>query len=1020
VSVAAQPTVERGSLLAVGKDLTPSQKQAVTHVGGPLLIVAGAGTGKTKVITHRLAWLMTEGGLSGRSVLAVTFSNKAAEELERRLDELLPFGFEPPHVGTFHAFGEKVLRENALAIGLSPDFKVLSPADQQVLVRQHIDELELDFYRPLGNPAKFVGALVQHFSRAKDEAVSAADYVAWATKQVAAAEARDQGDVERDAAIEDACRQLEVARAFAHYEQLLADTGNLDVADLITKTLWLLRKRPSVLARYRSQLKAVLVDEFQDTNFAQYQLITLLAGANGTDTHAKSGASLTVVADDDQAIYRWRGASVANVRLFTKDHPTATAVSLRDNFRSVQPVLDAAYTVIRKNDPERLEVALGIDKKLVAARGTGVAPVHYRAATREQEVAYVVGRIGKLRKAGHDWSDMAVLVRSNAGAEPFIAGLSAAGVPFQFVAVRGLYAQTEVLDLLAWLRIVVDPRDSVSMHRVLSGDTFRIPALDLVTLEHLASRETTTLYDVLVRAAAGELATSEDAKAPTVSDEARVVADKLLDRLRTHAELAQRKAVGQVLYRYVEDTRLFQQLTHNETAENAERVQNIGTFFNRVLQFEQNSEDKSTRAFLRFFELMQQAGENPAPADVESTPNAVRITTIHAAKGLEWPAVFVVDAVEGRFPAVARREPIELPPDLVAAENRAELGAAGDSDDRAAHLAEERRLFYVACTRARDELIITSAADLGGIRKHKPSRFIAEAEITTVQAPEVSLPDRLAAAKVAAASALTASKSAKTANAVLKAPSRFSYTQLMAFETCPLQYKFAHLYKIPSLGSAAFSYGKSMHSALAAFHAEVVAGKHVPTQDRLLELLEANWINEWYTSRKHERDRHAAAREALERYYRAHTSGGAASGRSLKPSLWIEQDFTLKVGPYRIIGRIDRAEELPDGTVEIIDYKTGNLKDPDKLKKSDQLAIYALAARQAFGKTATKLTWYYLDEGKTVTTERTPEQLAELETTLQEKIAALLASDYTPTPSFACKFCDFKNICEAGQASGFV
>jgi DNA helicase-2/ATP-dependent DNA helicase PcrA len=259
-----------------------------------------------------------------------------------------------------------------LAISLSPDFKVLSPADQQVLVRQHIDELELDFYRPLGNPAKFVGALVQHFSRAKDEAVSAADYVAWATKKVATAEARDDGDVERDAALEDAQRQLEVARAFAHYEQLLADTGNMDVADLITKTLWLLRKRPSVLARYRSQLKAVLVDEFQDTNFAQYQLISLLAGS-GTGG-AYPAASLTVVADDDQAIYRWRGASVANVRLLPGPQRQRRSACATTSGRCSQ--LDAAPS----SRTTRSGWVVPASTEAGRARA-GVAPVHYRAAT---------------------------------------------------------------------------------------------------------------------------------------------------------------------------------------------------------------------------------------------------------------------------------------------------------------------------------------------------------------------------------------------------------------------------------------------------------------------------------------------------------------------------------------------------------------------------------------------------------------------------------------------------------------
>jgi DNA helicase-2/ATP-dependent DNA helicase PcrA len=960
-------------------DLTPAQRAAVEHASGPLLIIAGAGTGKTKAITERLTHLLNVQKLQGEQILAVTFSNKATEEMEQRLDRLMPIGYDSPWINTFHAFGERVLRENALALGLAGDFKVLSPAQQQLFIREHLFAFELDYYRPLGNPTKFVAALASHFSRAKDEAINPARYTLWAKEQLAAAEKLSATNPDRNAEIEEAKRGLEVATAFATYEKLLHEEGNIDVADLIALTLRLFETRPSILARYRRQFKAILVDEFQDTNLAQYRLIKLLAAPLN---------NLTVVADDDQAIYRWRGASVANVLLFMQDFPGAKKISLRENFRSLQPILDAAYYSVQENNPNRLEVKLSINKHLTAVRGKGVAPVHYQAATREHEIAHVIRLLVARHQSGLRWSDMAILVRSNAAADPLLAALTTSKIPFHFVMPRGLFSRPEVLDLLAFLRTVADLRDSISLFRLLKSQA-RFKPLELVALLHLAKKSNLSLYEVL-----DDISQSKITE--RIEPATKEAAEKVVAQLDKYVTLSQEKSVGQVLFAYVEEQKLFEKLLKSETTENTEKILNINQFFRRVVQFEREAEDKTPRGFIEHVELLQASGENVVPADVDASPDAVQVSTVHGSKGLEFPVVILYHLLEQHFPSVTRRDAIPLPPALVS-ELPQDIAALSEKE---LHMAEERRLFYVGCTRARDELILTSCIDDGGVRKRKTSRFVSEAKIETLPTPELApLP--------------STERAKKRAPLKLPLPKRFSYTQLTVFDTCPLQYKFAHMYKIPSLGSPTFSYGKSIHETLAAFHQLILPDQPHPTKEKLLELLDHYWINEWYHSKKHEQERKAAAVQALGKYY-------DENHEQFAPSIWIERDYNLRIGPYSIVGRVDRADELPDGTLEIIDYKTGAFKDEAALKKNNQLALYALAAQKVFKKTASKLTWYFIDAGKKVTTQRSPEELKALEVEVQSKIQEIIKSDFLPTPSFSCKFCDFKNICEAGQASGYV
>ncbi|PKL72740.1 hypothetical protein CVV26_00575 [Candidatus Kuenenbacteria bacterium HGW-Kuenenbacteria-1] len=321
------------------ENLNEEQKKAVTYKNGPLLIIAGAGTGKTTVITSRIAWLILSNQAKPEEILALTFTDKAAEEMEERVDILLPYGYVDLWISTFHSFAERILKQHAIDIGLSDNFKLLTQTEQNFLIRRNFDRFNLDYYRPLGNPTKFIQAMIKHFSRAKDEEIWPEDYLKYAEKlkkNLNKEKIKDQ----------EIARINEIANAYHIYQQLLLENSALDFGDLINYTLKLFKKRPQILEKYQKQFKYILVDEFQDTNWAQYELIKLLSAQKN---------NITVSFDDDQSIYKFRGASISNVMQFKKDYPKAKQIALIKNYRSKQNILDLAYDFIQLNNPNRLE-----------------------------------------------------------------------------------------------------------------------------------------------------------------------------------------------------------------------------------------------------------------------------------------------------------------------------------------------------------------------------------------------------------------------------------------------------------------------------------------------------------------------------------------------------------------------------------------------------------------------------------------------------------------------------------------
>jgi len=952
------------------------QKEAIEHGSGPLLIVAGAGTGKTTVITQRLAYLIKKKKAAPDEILALTFTEKAAEEMEERVDILLPYGYVDLWVSTFHSFAERVLKDHAIDIGLDPAFKLLNQTEQWRLIRQNLDHFALDYYKPLGNPTRFIYAFIKVFSRAKDENVSPDDFIKYARKLKKEDKDKEEGE-----------RILEIAKAYKVYENLLEEKGFLDFGDLIIKTLYLFKKRKNILEKYRRQFKYILVDEFQDTNYAQYELIKLLAAPKN---------NLTVVGDDDQAIYKFRGASLSNIIEFKRDFPEAKEIVLTKNYRNPQNILDLSYKFIQLNNPNRLEakinqrkksLKLKITKKLESqTREKGIIE-HLHFKSQDDEAMGVVEKIIELKEKNSSlsWNDFAILVRANDQANLFINVLEHRGIPYQFVANRGLFQKPEIINLISYLKLLDNYHESPAMYRVLSMPIFSLETVDLMYLTEYSRRKNISLFETLQKVGNIE----------KISPITKKTVGKILAMIERHTKIGQEKGVLKALFSFIKDSGYLQYLSKKKDQETAEEIQNINQFFKVAEEFERLNNDKSVKNFIQELEVSIEAGDEGelGERDIEEGPESVKVMTIHQAKGLEFSYVFIVNLVDKRFPSIDRKDPIELPEPLIK-----EILPAGD-----VHLQEERRLFYVAMTRAKKGLFFTSAEDYGGSRKKKFSRFLYEIGLVAKEERQKKKPIQQA---IPFTQLTPANKRKGVKKKVLNIlPRKFSFTQIKAFETCPYQYRFAHILHVPIKGKGTFSFGKTIHKTLYDFYKKIQAGEK-PDEKELLKIYERNWIDEWYDSKLVEEQRKEKGRQALREFYRLNKG-------SFKAPKFLEQGFNIKIGKYTIKGFIDRVDEISREEVEIIDYKTGNLPTSNKDIDFEQLLIYALASQEVFKLKPVKLTFYYIEDNKKFTIVPDKEKIIQVRERVVETIDEITKSDFPPAPSkYKCRHCDFKEICE--------
>ena len=973
------------------KDLNAEQVMAVTHGDGPLMIVAGAGTGKTTVITRRIAWLIDQGKARPEDILALTFTEKAATEMEERVDRLLPIGYVDLSISTFHAFCEKVLRAHGVHIGLPQDFKIATDVDSWLLMRRNLDRFKLEYFRPRGNPTKFLRSMLQHFSRAKDEGVTPEEYAQWVEDFIAQ---KTGGAPETFASMSDEDKLdlqkwQELARAYATYEQLLVDKSMLDFGSLLAYVLRLFLERPNVLKEYRERFRYIVVDEFQDTNAVQYKLVKLLS---------EPRRNLTVVGDDDQAIYKFRGAALANILSFRHDFNEATKVVLTSNYRSGKAILDGAYRLIQQNNPHRLEATEGLSKALRAqAAGEGFVK-HVHCDTLDDEVELTVREILELqKKSGGSWNEFCILVRANDASEPFLEALERAGVPYKFVAMSGLYTQPIIMDTLAYMRLARLVFDSPAAYRILSHPRLGVSESDLSELMLHVKRKGVAIVDAMQRST----------EAIGISLEGRGRMLEVLQIISDIRNQAKRVPVTELFIFILKRTGLLGDVSGLPEIEQQEVFRHLEGFLSRLKRFANANEDKSSTSFLDEFEAEREAGEaGSLKADDQSGPDVVNVMTIHGAKGLEFRYVFVVNLIEQRFPSITRSEALPLPPGLI--QGTAEL------DD---HVAEERRLFYVAMTRAKEGLYLMSAADYGGSRKRKVSRFLTELGFDT---PAQSVGSR---------DVLTMPEASVRAHQQLlhSVPERISFSQIAAFTTCPLQYKYAHILKVPTFGRHSLSFGKSMHNTLQKFLEQVKnrqdatqvslfgdttsSSPPVPALKELLDLFDQGFIDEWYTSNEEREEYREQGRESLRKFH--------AQVVDKTPKVFsLEQGFTLKLGDVLVKGRIDRIDETDDGGLEIIDYKTGNPKSKLEWDDKRQLVLYALALEQCLPnpKPIRRLTYYYLTTNEMVSFEPSNKDREKLTEQVLETMDRIAKSDFAADPDpMKCRYCDFKDICPAAK-----
>ncbi|MBI2404980.1 ATP-dependent helicase [Candidatus Gottesmanbacteria bacterium] len=874
--------------------LNEEQKKAVEFGDGPILIIAGAGTGKTTVVTERIKHIISSGSAHPSEILALTFTEKAAREMEERVDMALPYGVIQMWISTFHAFCDRILRNEAINIGLDPVYKLMTEAETILFFRKNLFKFDLSYFRPYGNPTKFISGMIQHFSRLKDEDVIPQQYLRY-THNLKSQISNLKNEEE-----EEFRKTLELANAYKTYEELKVKEGLMDYADLISHTLKLFRTRRNILKQYQEQFKYILIDEFQDTNFAQNELGILLAGER---------KNITVVGDDDQAIYRWRGAAISNIIQFRKHFSQAKIIVLTKNYRSTKEILDRSYDLIQHNNPDRLEVAENIDKKLESMRRMKGETIGVMYADRvENEAEEVAKTIKNLKlKIKNDWSDFAILVRANNYAEPFSRALSRAGIPYQFLGPGQLFRQPEVKDLIAYLKVLYNFEDSVAMYRVLTMDWLDVTPRDVAGIINDARKSGISIFE------ACEKRTDE-----------KVV--RLVEMIHRHLGLIKKETAGQILYYFLQDTGLLKQLTSYKSTKEEKIAQNIAKFFSKLKTYETEHEDANVYALVDWIDLSMNMGESPMAADIDwSQNNAVNILTIHSAKGLEFPVVFLVHLVSSRFPSMERREQIPIPDAFIK-----EILPEGDF-----HLQEERRLFYVGMTRARDILYFTAAKYYGeGKREKKLSPFIGEAlgEETVRQL------DSKTVREAKQLLLLDWEKKEEPQVAAAYQPITYlSYSQLNTFTTCPLQYKYRYILRIPIPPSAALAFGDMMHKTVRAFYELVKNGDH-PTKDTLLQLLNKQWLSVGFGDKAYEKKMKDHGRELLVGFYEK----GYDPKKIPKD---MEQSFKIKITPRLSLGgKIDRIDELGDGKIEIIDYKTGQAPKSKNPAGDVQLTVYALAA----------------------------------------------------------------------------
>ncbi len=637
--------------------LNKEQKEAVQHNKGPLLILAGAGSGKTRVLTHRIAYLIDECDVNPWNILAITFTNKAAKEMRERVDNIVGYGSENIWVSTFHSTCVRILRRYIEAIGYDRNFTIYDTDDQKTLMKDICKYLNID--------TKYIKehTLLNVISKAKDELITPEAFMMQA-----------QGNFNQE-------RQ---AKVYMEYQKRLKNNNALDFDDLIFKTIELFQNNPDILRYYQNRFKYILVDEYQDTNTAQFELIRLLAST--VNEYGEIEHNLCVVGDDDQSIYKFRGANIYNILNFEKQYPDTKVIKLEQNYRSTQNILNAANEVIHNNTERK-------DKSLWTDNEAG-EPIYFTQFENEyEEASHIVENIfERTTKDGNDYNEFAILYRTNAQSRIFEEKLVQKNIPYKIVGAVNFYARKEIKDLLAYLKTIDNGMDDISVKRIINVPRRGIGLTTIDRVTTYAIQNGISFYKALCQASSIPGIGRGVSKIESFVSFIEVLKGKL-----HNPEYCLEDLINEI----IEATGYVRELEAEDTIEATNRIENIEELINKIITFEKNAEEEPTlSSFLEEVALVADID------NLEDSTNVVVLMTLHSAKGLEFPYVYLCGMEEGIFPSYMTI-----------------------SSDDPTDLEEERRLCYVGITRAKKLLQLTAAKQRmtrGEIHFNRPSRFINE------------------------------------------------------------------------------------------------------------------------------------------------------------------------------------------------------------------------------------------------------------------------------------------------------
>lgn len=963
-------------------NLNNEQIQAVTHTKGPLLIIAGAGTGKTTVITRRIAWLIEQKLARPEEILALTFTEKAAAEMEERVDVLVPYGYIDTWISTFHAFGDRILRDNYLELGISGTYEILTSSDQMAWLKNRLFDFPLHYFRPLANPTKHIEDLMSFISRCKDENILPDEYEKYADrlgKNAKTEEEKKSLDKTRDREAE---KQFELSQFYKYYQNLLLTEGKFDFGDLIIKSIELFNTHPEILKKYQSQFKYILLDEFQDTNYAQNELVKLLAGNHG---------NITVVGDDDQSIYKFRGAAISNILDFTKSFPKAKLVVLNKNYRTVQPILDSAYKLIQNNNPDRLEIKHKINKRLISIELKGLSPEIIHTQTNTEEIKRIIEIIKEEHNKGISYSDIAILARANDHLESFVQELLKEKIPYVFSGGKGMYELPEIKLLISLIKAITNPLDSLAHFNILTSEFYNLESWEINKINSWIKNRNANFLPTLERII-------EYGKSIGISDNSIKIIDSYISDLKKYSQMSLDRTGGQLIYQFLADKKYLFYLIKNDSIVNEIKIKNISKFFKKIKSLEKYNSDKSIQTLANNLDDLENYAKQSKDSNADSDFEAINLITIHGSKGLEFEIVFMVDLVNDRFPSRKQKEPIEVPQELIR-----EKMPEGDF-----HLEEERRLFYVGMTRAKKQLYLCFADDYGGTRKKKPSIFVSEAIdnpkldlqnimpnlFKDIQAFELPFEDK---------------------NIKIKIESMFSNGKLIInphkiddYLTCPLKFKYLHILEIPVLKYHHVVYGRAIHEAIRFYYDNKIAGKKVNI-DEIIKIFQNNWDSEGFLDRKHEEERFRHGIETLSGFYQK------AERENILPTA-IEKCFKFDFDGVTIKGRFDIIYDRKSDSVEISDFKTSEIDEQEKAneraKESNQLALYALAWQIIEGRLPDLVSLDFIDTGLKGTYEVKEKRIEKVKSDIIKVKEGIEKADFSACANFNnCHYCAYKSIC---------